>query len=291
MQGIKKNESGSVALIFSACAILLVATLGMAVDAGRALMIRQMAQVALDAAILSGVSAAQEGDTLAAFNSALEATQFSGGVTQFSRTPSAGGFNGSAKLTYAVPTTFLGLLGVQSIPITVTSRAFAPITPASVTLTLQADYGYSGYTAEFWVERPDGTQQMLASMAYVSTDRTGDNHRGTGTTTITPSATVALGSFTKFWVVYNVAYYKGGNSSYASNDPNSADHYFINGQQQQLGEVVPINTLMACGTTTNYALEDSPNPVGTPEWDLQDSFFSLQPDCSAPAAGSARLTN
>ena len=290
LKNFLENDRGGIAVGFMFCLVAVMAAGGLALDYGRVVIKREAAQNALDAAVLSSMEAAQGPEGQAAFNKHLQLTEFGNGTAKFAQTSNPSGFNGRATLTYAMPTTFLGILGIKSIPISVESQAFAPKMPSSLTLNFVSDQGWSSHTAEFWVQRPDGTQVMVASMAYVSDYSTGNLTSDAGTTTVWPSSAISLGNYTRFWVNYNVADWHGPHYSYSSLDPNSADHYFINGQQQPSGQPVQMGAMLTCGTTINYGLEDSHTPVGSIDWAMQDTIFNVRGDCTTPAPGSALIT-
>lgn len=117
-----RNRSGSVAIIFALCLIPLLLAVGGAVDFSRYYDTRQNLQNALDASVLAG--AAQRSATVAS------ATFSAWNVTVDSRavTPGYTGCSSSATscvgtITTALPTTFIGITGIDSLPLNITATA------------------------------------------------------------------------------------------------------------------------------------------------------------------------
>lgn len=152
-------------------------------------------------------------------------------------------------------------------------------------LNIRQSYGWYNKDVKFYAQRSNGTTVLLATLAYVLTDHTGAGWRGTGTTTITPSPTVDLGDYVRLWVEMTVHDTQVGDRLYSSENPGEAFRYFIDGVQQPNGRAISIATLLPCGRTVSYAVEDS-NGDG---FALQDMFFDVGSICDVVDPTRTRL--
>lgn len=290
------NSDGSVAVMAALCFVVITAVVGVAIDYGRAHRARSNAQKAVDAGVLVAVGQENEGNAQAAFSRYLQSNLPVGSSmpsTSLTLTQTANGVNADAAGAFDLPTTFLSVIGIDSIRIGTKSSAFAPNAPTQIILQPREVYGWSNTVVDFWARRPDGTEEVFASVAYNVTDRTGAASRGTGTTVTTPASTnIAVGPFTKLWVTLKVTPYDSNQPVvYSSEDPAAAVHFFVNDKQLGSSQQASLDARFPCGTTAHYALEDSTQDVGGPEWSLQDQFFDLTTTCERPNFSSARLTH
>lgn len=114
-----RDRSGGIAIIAALAAPVLLMIAGGAVDVQRAESARVRMQDALDAAVIAGLSAGEEGDTAAA-QSAFAANK-DAGVPEAEFSLVAAVMEGD--VTTDVPTSFLQVIGVSSLPIQAISRA------------------------------------------------------------------------------------------------------------------------------------------------------------------------
>jgi len=175
----RADATGQVAVTFALVLTPLVGGVGAAVDYSRASSVRTGLQAALDAAVLAGA-----GDTTATRNTtAINA--FNGNFVPKDGSTAAqasfvlndnGTFSGSATAT--VPTTFMGVMGIQTIPISATSTAaLAAIPPAgkakcliALNLTAAKALGMSGSAA---VNAPDCITQVNSNHPSDAVDMSG----------------------------------------------------------------------------------------------------------------------
>jgi Flp pilus assembly protein TadG len=134
-----RKEDGSIAAIFSLALIPILLAVGAAVDYSRADGVRSALQGALDSAVLAG---AKDGSTNWAdvaqrtFNGAIQAKYGTVGTPSFQQ-PSSATFTGSVSAT--MPTTFMSIVHLNSLTISVSTAATAAGPDNSCILTL--DHG------------------------------------------------------------------------------------------------------------------------------------------------------
>jgi Flp pilus assembly protein TadG len=121
--GFGRSNAGNVAMIFAIAAVPIVGAIGTAVDYSQASDIKSRLQASLDAALLAGTtqaSASQASTANAVFTGNYNGKYGTTATASFTQN-SDGSLSGTAKSS--VKTSFLGVLGVTSIPISVTGTA------------------------------------------------------------------------------------------------------------------------------------------------------------------------
>ena len=124
----RRDQSGSVAIIFALTAIVVCAMVGGAIDYGRAVHARYQIQDAIDSAVLAGARVWQVENDLARAEDKARAhyqenkpEQMESTVTQF--TPDVVNRRLSMAATGRVPTPFLSIIGLQSYQVGADARA------------------------------------------------------------------------------------------------------------------------------------------------------------------------
>jgi len=139
LRRFRKDERGSIAVIFAVATVPILLGIGAAIDFSRANSVRNTMQAALDNALLAG---GKDGSTswsqIASniFNSNV-GNSYSNTVSSSFSQPSSGTYSGSASST--VPTTFMGIFHVSAIPVSVRGTAVA--SPADNSCILTLDHG------------------------------------------------------------------------------------------------------------------------------------------------------
>lgn len=137
LQQFRSSEGGNIAVIFALTLIPVMTGVGAAIDYSRANAAKEAVQSALDTALLAG---AKDGGlswkTLAAnvFNSNLRATSISVSDPAFTKDDANSFYNGS--VTASVPTSILGVIGINSLGVAAGGRATASEGDNSCILTL-----------------------------------------------------------------------------------------------------------------------------------------------------------
>jgi Flp pilus assembly protein TadG len=149
LRALHAAEDGSVAIIFAIALIPVLTGLGVAIDFSRVNATRAQVQSALDSALLAG---AKDGSTswttvaLDIFNANL-ASKLSTVPTPTFTKDSSGVYAGSV-LT-SVPTAMLGVVGIESVPVTIKGKATAAEGDNSCILTLDGGQSASHTSMTF----------------------------------------------------------------------------------------------------------------------------------------------
>jgi Flp pilus assembly protein TadG len=129
LQRFAQNDRGNVAIIFALALVPLIGLSGAAMDYGRASMVRSQMQASTDvtALALSSEAATDTNAQLQANALSLFLANFNQPATQ-NLTVSAvystsGGSNIALTASASLPTSFLGIIGINSIPMTTSSTA------------------------------------------------------------------------------------------------------------------------------------------------------------------------
>lgn len=281
---IVRDNRGAIAVTFALTASVLLGMTALAIDVGRAYSARRHAQNALDAATLAAVVSQTDKEFRGLL--AAKGLEPSRGTVELNTTKGAVTANGSYR--GAVETTFAAVIGFNRMDFSVSASARAPLKASELTLNLKDAFGWSNKVVTFHAKRPDGQVEAVATITYTMTDHTGAGWRGTGTTTVSPSNTVSLGDYTEIWAdMTATSTSSGAVKTFSTNNPQTAHHLFIDGQQMTQGQVVPINLLLPCGTRVEYGWEDDGGPGS---WLTQDIFFDVSVECESTDSSSVRLT-
>lgn len=313
------DESGVVAVIFAVAAIPVVLMIGAAVDYQRAVTARSRMQSALDAAVLSGVKQTLPADRIKSASAAFDANVAGLGLSyaaSFSQNPD-GTFSG--RVDGQTPTAFMRAINVPTISVGAKSRAAAGASanmPTSLTFTALTAKGWFWKNVTLWVHHPgDAADTALANFTYQPNTLL---NGGSGVLTGPFGSAIALGSNydkiyltmtvmddgcapgmapahpeaidgldTTYWDTYqclaenppSVVKTHAG-YSFASNDPATANHLFVDGKQLAVGTVIPPTGLAKCNASVNHGWEDSKlwnpsDPQNVDAWSSQDFEFNV----------------
>lgn len=141
MQAFGKAEGGNVAVIFGIASIPITIGIGAAIDYSRAGVVKVSIQDALDSALLAGAKdGGSNWNSLAAdvFNGILSTKSISYTAPSFSK---SGEYFYVGSVSSSVPTAVLGVVGINTVPVTANSKATAAEADNSCILTL--DQGQS----------------------------------------------------------------------------------------------------------------------------------------------------
>ena len=115
----------------------------------------------------------------------------------------------------------------------------------------------------------------------------GDNGRGTGTTTLSPSSAVKIGKYTELWAEMTVDdILQGKTVVYSTRNADQAHHLFVNGEPLPQGKLPDVFDFVHCNTSAPHAWEDSPSGFNE-----QDIFFTASFVCTEPDKNKVMLTN
>lgn len=183
-KAILRDKRGTVAVFFAVAAMPILVVLGGGIDFMQVTRARSLLQQALDTATLAATSNTAAANTLLNTNDSSGAL-FSNISVSWTNN-SDGSVTGTA--TGQVRTTFLQLVHLPSIPITVSSTAAktSAQTPSSVIFTLTGAYGWYWKEVDLYTHTVGASSDTLvASYIYQPIDLSDQSGRGTGTTTAT----------------------------------------------------------------------------------------------------------
>jgi Flp pilus assembly protein TadG len=182
LSGFHRNRRGSVAILFALACVMLFVGMGAGLDLARAYQTRQkLAEVAMLScqyatrpAIIQPVAASNSGteeradyvSTVTSFvNTSLGAQKIP--FTQTNSTPFTYANNGAAQvsLSATVPTTFMQVMHLNTIPVTVTANCFSmpsQVTTATGPYLVQESFETHVSTHLTWY-LPDGTTKTFGS--------------------------------------------------------------------------------------------------------------------------------
>ena len=132
-----QDERGNIAIIFALVLMPLLAGVGAAMDYSKAADVRAHLQAALDAAVLAGAKDSTASAQIVTAKSFFEGQQPKTFTTNPSATfsvDSSGVLNGTA--TAKVPTSVMGVFGVQTLDVTVKAAAAAAPSGSKVCILL-----------------------------------------------------------------------------------------------------------------------------------------------------------
>ncbi|TPM26111.1 TadE/TadG family type IV pilus assembly protein [Mesorhizobium sp. B2-3-4] len=147
VRGFARSRSGSMMPLFLVSLMPLIAVIGMSVDYTSAVQTRSNQQQALDAAILA-ITTMDTTSTLAQRQTMLQNSFDANGgqgtatLTNFVAGTTTTASTGQAKATFAMPTLFMQIARINSVPIAVAAAVSKP--PALVQATFKVT-GVSGY--------------------------------------------------------------------------------------------------------------------------------------------------
>jgi Flp pilus assembly protein TadG len=164
-----RSESGMTLPLLGISMVMLIGFVGISIDVGRMQMVQSKLQFSLDAAGLAAGSTASTADLntevskylYANFNGYLGAT-----VTNIGISPNAQTTIISLNATATLPTTFMQVLGVNTITVNANSQVSRQITGLEVTLVVDVSYGDG--LANFEAGLSNFVQTLFKSAAGVS---------------------------------------------------------------------------------------------------------------------------
>ncbi|MFO1170189.1 MAG: Tad domain-containing protein [Hyphomicrobiaceae bacterium] len=283
------QETGTIAVTFAVLIVCICGFAGLALDSINAYSSRSTAQHSLDAATLAAVIAGTEDEARTAFDAHLVAEGLDPTKAKFIREQIGTRFRARGAYADVTPSVLGQFLGESQIAYSVRSVALTPATLTSFSLEIDRAYGHSDKDILFWDEHDDGTTEVVATVSYRLTDKTGEGGRGTGTTAISPGSTVEVANLKHMWIEMKVTTSTGMHFSFNTNDNSTANHVFIDSRQLSPGET-SVTSLMPCDQTAAYALEDTNKPLGAMQWNQQDLFFNVSTTCETPDGAMAHLT-
>jgi Flp pilus assembly protein TadG len=133
LAGFGRSNSGNIATIFAVAAVPLVGAIGTAVDYSQASDIKSRLQAALDVALLAGAtqaSASQISTASAVFTGNFSGKYGAAATTSFTQNAN-GSLSGTA--TSSIKTSFLGVFGFSTIPVSATGTAATGSTTTQTT--------------------------------------------------------------------------------------------------------------------------------------------------------------
>jgi hypothetical protein len=136
LQRFRAAEGGNLAVIFGLALVPVITGMGVAVDYSRANAAKEVAQAALDSALLAG---AKDGSTTWTTIAANVFTSNFGSKSVSVPTPAFSKEENSlyvGSVTASVPTSLLGIVGINSVGVTATGKATAAEADSSCILTL-----------------------------------------------------------------------------------------------------------------------------------------------------------
>lgn len=257
------DREGSMAVVMAVMLVVLMAAIGGALDFGRASLARDKTQSVLDAALLHAAGGASQ-SKIAAASAFFEAESKKLGVAGPEPTfalGTDGAVSGDASMS--IDTTFLRIIGMQTLPVVVKGTATANIsTIAEVTFTPTAAHGW--YAKDVYAFIRDANGNIIEQTKVLSYDYS----NSTGTKTVVPplsqeSQTYTLAGGATFGVMLRVwpdtvqiGSRSGPYVDYFSDDPNpnmlvsgncksGETHSWEDGGNQSYGDFVYV---MSCSS-------------------------------------------
>jgi hypothetical protein len=207
---------------------------------------------------------------------------------------------------------FMGMVGMKTIPIAVAASAIAPLKPKSVTFTPTQAQGYWYKKVSIIVTRPGSTaEQVIGTVIYQPETQ---NDSGQGEMTISPDKEFDLGKYSKLVLQmevkkdgcpleYSAKVHPNkdvfcqkmgkGQSGYAAStkydsvlrtdDPKTSHYLFVDKVQMPKNAPSPLDRLLECDQKVNHAWEDGGG------FERQDFFYTAESEC-APDGEFVRLT-
>jgi hypothetical protein len=222
-------------------------------------------------------------------------------------------------LSAAVETSLMKIANVNTVSISATASAVAPVKPTTITFKPTQAQGYWYKKITIMVVRPGSTAEVpLGTIVYQPTTL---NNSGQGDMTVVPATgVITLGNYTKLVLkmeiktdycptgyagtvdskknvtctVVDLAYKllhptTWQTSSVYSNtlrtdNPDQMDSLYVDGKQLKKGTAYPLESYFGCAAKQSHAWEDGGGA------DRQDFFYTVTSDCSGSDGNYVRLT-
>ncbi len=178
---LARDRKASVAITFAFAVVPILTLMSAAVDYGRALKAKSALQTSLDSAAMMAL---QTNTTKASANFLANASSI--GLTLASGSPSfTSNTDGSVTVTAqaSMSTGLLSLIGVPSIPLSLTSSAKMthPLTPHTITYQFQYAKGWYYKVVTLYIQQTSGSATLpLATWTYKAYNDGGDGTSATG---------------------------------------------------------------------------------------------------------------
>lgn len=293
-----REDSGAVAVALVVALVPILIMIGAAIDYQRAAGARVRLQAAVDAATLAGAKEPTADARAKAARDVLMSNVGELGVSDV-----AANFHDNVDSTFtgvvsaSAPTAFLGIINVNTIGVSTSSRVgltTTPVsTPTSLTFTARGATGWFWKNVRLWIHHPgDVADTAIATFEYQPSTLTGG---GSGATSGPLGAPITLGSnYDNLYLTmevspdgcapgyaplhpdaidsYNTAYWDPyvclpvgtpgvvkNKSIYtmSTNDPTTANHLFVDGVQRPLGTSLTVANMSKCDATVRHAWEDT----------------------------------
>lgn len=302
------DRGGNFGLMTGLLCIPLIYGMGSAVDIYSAYTERTNMQEIADAAALVG------GRTYDGTNSATAITQTQNFLKGNAGKLPAGatyqvtmsGANLNVAINATTTSNFMQVAGIGGMDIAAGSQSVTPMKPKTVIFTPTTIQGWYYKKVSIIVVRPNSTvEEVVGTVTYQPTTH---NNGGQGNKTVSPSGTLDLGKYSKLILQMevkndgcaigykatisgaSVTCSKNSGAAYSKYDltlrtdnPDTSYYLFVEGVQLAKGVTSPLDSILACGKTSNHAWEDGGG------WDRQDFFYTVAVTC-APDGEFVRLT-
>jgi Flp pilus assembly protein TadG len=315
----RRDERGGVATMFAVGALAIVGVIGAAVDYNNSVQARTKMQTALDAAVLNAMQQSAPGQRIVQARQAFEANLSSLPVTNV-RAEFTNNANGTltGAAAASASNSIMRVLGpVTDVHARSTAAVRQTIvsTPATVTINVTNAKGWYWKRMTLWARvQGAASDTLLATYVYQPTNL---YLPGSGTTSGPFGTPITLGTnylYAYFkmevspdgcapgfapqdptamqnpnapsWNPYTCLPVGGSVQktavpyTFATNDPATSNHLFVNGQMLPQGRVATIFDLTACGQTWRHSWEDTRayDPWSLDNmaaWQSQDIFFDV----------------
>lgn len=275
MTNFWNNESGNFAVTAALLAMPLVAASGMAIDMTATTSAKRANQDALDAAVLAAVRAPDSATAKELLAKAYQVNGGSGELVDIVFTNTANERAIKAGSSYVKKNNFGGLLGQPQTTVEVKAKAVAK--PALFEMRIKPKYAKGTYRKTMrLIDVPASASPIEVAMVKYDTSGT----VGTGTMSMTPDTSSFLSVTNPASLYFTMEIdptseyiYADTKLNFATNDPATSFHLFVDGKQLPGGVAVNIADYVPCGATALFEWEDGGN------FSAQDFGFEVTGKC------------
>ncbi|MCI9868600.1 pilus assembly protein [Rhizobium skierniewicense] len=295
-----KDVRGNFGILTALCATPLIVVAGGSIDFSMATVERTKLQGYADAAALAGAGIYDGTNAKSAIGTAKRFLGSLSEKTAYEVSMTANNIHITIK--GSSPNAFLGLIGMDSMPVSVAASATAPVLPKSVLLKPLDATGFFFKQISILVRRPGATlDTVVGTVTYQPTTRRDD---GRGKMTVLPQEKFDLGKYSKLILRMDVKWdgcplgytsdltkwdvvctkleerdpgYKSSlayNAVVRTDDPTKSHHLFVDNTQLPKGVISPLDNLVECNRVAKHAWEDGGS------WLRQDFFYTVQTTCA-----------
>lgn len=299
-----KDQSGNMTLISALSLLPVLAIVGAAVDTSFAMKKQDTLQNAIDNAALAAIHESNSTKAAWIFYQSLRSKGFDSEdniqIKSFRRAETRGGVTVKATVQGTHTLAFGSLLGRSETDYTVATSVVGSKKISSIRFVPTFGSGYLNKEFELWVNRPNTTvPERLATYTWTSsapiTFRDGTSP---GTLDSSRRGPIDLGNYTDFfmtttitdpWNTYSreqmVEVY-GEDYTISSREPGHGDHFFVNGEQLPINEMVNFTRDFSCDQRNqNFEWEDAPG-LAQPGTDFR---FRVEARCDAVDSDTIRI--